>query len=316
MSAAPALDISEDALLGVHPAIVELRRQITCAAVMRTPVLVEGPTGVGKELVVQRLYRESGLSGKLVPMNAAAVPESLAEAELFGAVRGAYTGLAQTRSGHVHDARGGMLFLDEAGDLPLTLQAKLLRVLESGEVGRLGSLSTERVDFRLVVSVQESPGRLVQAGRWRADFRYRVCGIRLRVPPLQARMSDVPLLAAHFAAAANLQFLHEASLAPLQDFTWPGNVRQLRQVIERAGFLAAPGPITSRAIAASLASEADSEAEERLPDRGRPAAQELRELLGEHQERVSRVADHLRVCRGTVYRWMREYGLRPRRAGA
>lgn len=288
-------------LVGEHPAMRRLRHLITRAATFTTPVLIEGPTGSGKELVVQELYRQSGLRGALVCVNAATLPEGLAEAELFGVVRGAYTGAVQSRPGRLSDAREGMLYLDESADLPASIQAKLLRAVETGELSRLGSSSLERVRFRLVVSVQESADRLMRRGRWRPDFRYRVSGIVLRVPPLSERLSDLPLLSQFFLKGLRRPALEADSIALLEAFSWPGNVRQLRQVLERALFLAGPDPMSVHILADALEPELGTDSS--ITNR-RPSGPELATLLEEAGGRVERLGRILGVSRATAYRWL------------
>lgn len=187
-------------MIGEHPAMHRLRAEIAQAALVDAPVVIEGKTGSGKEVAVELLHQRSGRAGQLVAVNVAALPEQLIESELFGSVRGAFTGAHADRPGLIEGAAEGTLFLDEAAELPLMLQVKLLRALEGGVIRRVGATRDTRIRFRLVLSSQEPPGSLVSAGKWRSDFYYRVAGIHLRVPALAEHVSDVPLLIDHFLA--------------------------------------------------------------------------------------------------------------------
>jgi DNA-binding NtrC family response regulator len=230
-------------MLGEHQSIAALRRDIAAAATLQVPVVIEGPTGAGKELVAAELHAAMGSNRRLIALNVAALAESLVDVELFGADRGAYTGASVDRTGLIERAAGGTLFLDEAGDLPLQVQAKMLRTLELGLVRRVGGSADRNIEFRLVVSVQTPTSALVGAGRWREDFFYRVAGLTLRVPALRERLSDVPLLARHFLTQLGRPSLAGAAEGVLLRHTWPGNVRELRRVIERAVFRAGSGMV-------------------------------------------------------------------------
>lgn len=225
-------------LVGEHPSMVELRGLIAQVAPQETPVVVEGPTGSGKELVVKLLHSLSGRRGRLVPVNVATLDNQLAESELFGAEKGAYTGAMERRDGLIHAAAEGTLFLDEAGDLAMSLQTKLLRTLEDGGVRRVGAKEEQYVPFRLVTCLQQSPAELAKRGRWREDFMFRVSGVVIAVPSLAQRASDVPLLAKHFLEQNGRPLLETELNAFLSHQRWPGNVRQLKRVIERAAVLA------------------------------------------------------------------------------
>jgi sigma-54-dependent transcriptional regulator len=208
-------------------------------------VLVTGETGTGKELVARGLH---GLSPRrdrpFVVINCGAIPEPLLEAELFGYNRGAFTGAFQSRLGRIQMAHGGTVLLDEIGDLPLSMQAKLLRFLQEGEVQRLGSSDTLRVDARVIAATNANLPRLVKEGRFRDDLYYRLAVFPIEIDPLRLRREDIGLLSEHFLGL----FCQEArtpakSFAPaaaraLEQYAWPGNIRELRQVIERAFILA------------------------------------------------------------------------------
>ena len=209
-----------------------------------TTVLVMGETGTGKEVVAQAIH---GLSARaknaFVPVNCAAIPEALLEAELFGHVRGAFTGAVQSRLGRIHVAQGGTLFLDEVGELPLSMQAKLLRFLQNGEVQRLGSSDVYRVDVRVICATNVGLLEQVQAKQFRQDLYYRLAVFPIELPPLRIRTGDVAELADHFLkkfsdeAGFPLKKLTPAALGSLEQRRWPGNVRELQHVLERAFIL-------------------------------------------------------------------------------
>ncbi|MFQ5843474.1 MAG: sigma-54-dependent transcriptional regulator [Planctomycetota bacterium] len=230
-----------DSMLGGSPVMERLREQIRRVAPTEATVLVLGESGVGKELVADAIhYGSARAEGPQVKMNCAAVPDNLLEDELFGHERGAYTGAASRRAGRFERAHGGTLFLDEIGDLPLGLQAKLLRVLQEQTFERLGGSEPVRVDVRLLCATHQDLEALVGQGRFREDLYYRIHVVPLQVPPLRERREDIPLLASHFAREAGrrngrvVEGLETETEALLASQEWPGNVRQLRNVIERA----------------------------------------------------------------------------------
>jgi len=233
-------------LLGSSAAMQELKREIETAAGSDLTVLLLGETGVGKDLVAQRLHARSRRSQQaLVQVNCGALPESLADSELFGHKRGAFTGAVHDRSGKFELADGGTLFLDEVGELPLTVQAKLLRVLQSGELQRPGSDRTDKVDVRVIAATNRNLPAAIAQGRFRADLYHRLSVYPVVVPPLRERGRDVLALAGgfleenqHRLGARNLR-LSPAAKAALLAHRWPGNVRELEHVISRAALRAA-----------------------------------------------------------------------------
>ena len=209
-----------------------------------TTVLITGQSGTGKDLVARALHQLSPRRYKpFVVINCAAIPEALLEAELFGYVKGAFTGAVQSRIGRIHAAQGGTLFLDEIGDLPLGLQSKLLRFLEHGELQRLGATDTFSVDVRVIAATNAELKKLVEARGFREDLFYRLAVFPIELPPLRDRMSDLPELAQTFLAKFSPQAvkLNPEAESVLMQHSWPGNVRELRNVIERATILAGSG---------------------------------------------------------------------------
>lgn len=226
--------------VGKTPAVDRMVAMARLVAQRDTTVLIMGETGTGKDLVARAMHDLSLRRQKaFAVINCAAIPESLLEAELFGFVKGAFTGAVQSRIGRIHAAQGGTLFLDEIGDLPLGLQSKLLRFLEQGEVQRLGSTETFRVDVRVVAATNANLRRLVSEHNFREDLFYRLSVFPIELPPLRDRMSDLMLLTQTFLSrfCAHHVVISPEAIALLQQHTWPGNVRELRNVIERASIL-------------------------------------------------------------------------------
>jgi len=228
-------------MVGDAPVMRQLYSMVELVAQRDTAVLLTGESGTGKDLVARALHELSLRKLKpFVVINCAAIPEALLEAELFGFVKGAFTGAVQSRIGRIHAAHGGTLFLDEIGDLPIGLQSKLLRFLEQGEVQRLGSTDTLRVDVRVIAATNAELRRLIQERQFREDLFYRLSVFPIMLPPLRERMSDLPALARAFLKLYSRRELglSDEAMARLQGHNWPGNVRELRNVIERACIVA------------------------------------------------------------------------------
>jgi len=228
-------------IVGESLALRGLLRDVERVAASPTTVLITGETGTGKELVARAVHERSPRAERpLVTVNCAAIPENLQESELFGHERGAFTGATSRRAGRFQRADGGTLFLDEVGELPLDLQAKLLRVLQEGEVEPVGGQRSVRVDVRVIAATHRDLSAMVKAGRFREDLFYRLNVFPLRVPPLRERGGDVVRLAEHFARSfaeslgRTVAPLGESERARLSSYDWPGNVRELQNVIERA----------------------------------------------------------------------------------
>jgi two-component system response regulator AtoC len=217
-----------------------------------TNVLITGETGTGKELAARAIHRASPRKAALfVPINCAAIPAEILESELFGHTRGAFTGASQDRAGKFEMAHGGTIFLDEITEMPLSMQAKLLRVLQEREIERLGSNRRVSVDIRVVVATNRNPQQAVQDGILREDLFYRINVFTLEMPPVRARIEDILLLVQHFLehhrAKLGYERLHisDQALLSLQQYNWPGNVRELENVLERAAVLSRGKPIDS-----------------------------------------------------------------------
>ncbi len=237
-------------LIGESPCMLEISRRIRLVAPRMTPVLIEGPTGSGKELVAEALHRLSPRSRKpFIAINCAAIPEALLEAELFGHTRGAFTGAVQGRVGRIEAADGGTLFLDEIGEMPLALQAKLLRFVECGELQRIGDNETVKVDVRILAATHRPLVQHAEQGSFRSDLYYRLAVFLIRTPALSEHLEDLPLLVEHFLAKLGREMpvkrLDKSAMNRLTAHTWPGNVRELEHVLERGAILCGDEPVMS-----------------------------------------------------------------------
>lgn len=235
-------------LIGDSAVMLEVSRRIRRVAPLDTPVLIEGPTGSGKEVVAAALHRLSPRRhNPFIAINCAAIPEALLEAELFGHTRGAFTGAVQGRTGRIEAAHGGTLFLDEIGEMPLGLQSKLLRFVESGELQRVGDNETVRVDVRIVSATHQRLRQLSKSGGFRPDLYFRLAVFLIRTPALAERAQDLPLLVDHFLEKMGRtkprKHLDERAMGLLGAYPWPGNVRELQHVLERASILAGDAPV-------------------------------------------------------------------------
>lgn len=336
-AALPTRDALEETLIGPSREMAVVRALVRQAAKSDATVLLEGETGTGKEIVAQALHALSNRRGPLVAVNLAELSQEMAEAELFGVVTGAYTG-AIDRRGRMEMAHSGTLFLDEAADLPRAVQARLLRVLESGAFSRVGEPKERVTDFRLVVAVQRSPAALVTEQRWRPDFLYRVGRLHLRLPPLVARGHDTLFLANHFLARFGAAALPHGAQTELLEHRWPGNVRELANAVERAVFLAGARSVGAQDIVAaarSLAAGGLTAGLDHLPLHrvarlragvdGRVEAvraaerAHLEEILHRHAFQVGSAAQTLGISKAYLYRRLRTLGIslpnrRPSRA--
>jgi two-component system response regulator HydG len=284
-----------------------------------TTALVTGETGTGKELVARALHRLSRRRDRpFLTVNCSAIVETLFESELFGHARGAFTGALEARAGLFERAHGGVLFLDEIGELPPNMQAKLLRVLETGEVAKVGSRDTRRVDVHVVAATNRTLEREVREGRFRADLFYRLNAVDLPVPPLRERLEDVPLLAQAFIERSARDFgrrvrgLTPAGEALLLGWHWPGNVRELRNVLERACMLADSDALDAgdlRLGPQPVAAVVDTAPRQvrRISDLER---EEIERALTETSGNKKEAARRLGLSRRALYRRLDRFGLR------
>ena len=300
----------ESPLIGDSAPMQRLRALIARIAPSKVPVLIEGETGTGKELVAASLHRQSRRDGAFVAFNVCALGESMFEDALFGHVKGAFTGALGETLGFLREANGGTAFLDEISGLPLAQQVKLLRAVETGVVRPIGSARDAVTDFRLVVATNERIEELVELGRFRADFAHRLCGLVLRVPSLAERVDDIPMLVEHFGRRARPgrpTTIDKLALRRLRERTWTGNVRELKQVVEAA--LVFCGDVLDEAaldvvMARSVTHAARGSGASRLVER-----EALLKVLEDSAWDTIRTAAMLGVHRTTVYRRMQRLGI-------
>ena len=315
------------------PAMRHLYALLDVVAPSPLSVLILGETGVGKEVYADALHaRSSRARGPFVPVHCAALPETLLEAELFGYEKGAFTGATSRKPGIFESAEGGTVFLDEIGEVPLATQARLLRVLETGEVMRLGSVRPITVDVRFVSATHRDLRALIAAQRFRADLYFRLDGMSIHLPPLRSRRSDIRALAEMFieksakASKRKIPELTATAMARLEAYDWPGNVRELRNVLDRAVLLSAgasideehlavadPEAFGARAQKHDPAPQADAEDElkSRLRDLEK---QRIEDALAKHAGNQSQAAKVLGISRFTLMNKLEAFGMaRPRK---
>ncbi|MES2390392.1 MAG: sigma-54 dependent transcriptional regulator [Acidobacteriota bacterium] len=262
-------------------------------------VLVHGPTGAGKDLVASALHHRSGVNGKFVVLNCSAVVETLFESELFGHVKGSFTGADRDKTGLFELANGGTLFLDEIGDMPLPTQAKLLRAIQNQEVLPVGSLSARKVNVRIVAATHRDLHAAIASGRFREDLFYRLSMVELTVPPLKDRPEDIPLLARHFIKKFSRDFnkkidgLTRRASIVLERHTWPGNVRELEHAIGRACMLTEGNMLDVDALPDQLVHavsvpDSDDDLSSPLADQERRMVEEALRLSGGNQSEAAR----------------------------
>ena len=255
-------------LIGTSPRMQDVFTLVKKVSQFRSTVLIMGESGTGKELVARAVHDQSArASGPFVAVNCAAIPSHLLESELFGHVRGAFTDAYSDRKGVFEEADGGTLFLDEMGELPLNLQVKLLRALQDGEIRRVGSAKSVRVDVRLLAATTKNLEAEVKGGRFREDLFYRLNVVQIRLPPLRERLSDIPSLVHHFIEKTNrrlgtaIEGIDKDAMNALLAYDWPGNVRELENAIERAGVLAESAIITRQSLSEPISRSRRREAE-------------------------------------------------------
>lgn len=248
-------------LVGTSPAFQEVMRQIREAALFRSTVLIMGETGTGKGLIARAIHEQSHERDKPYQViDCTTMPEGMVESELFGHVRGAFTGAVSNKPGLIELANGGSVFLDEIGDLPLLLQSKLLRVLEDSELRPVGGTRVKRVDMRFITATNQDLEEKVRIGAFRKDLYYRLAVIVIRVSPLRERVEDISVIARHLVGQFGREmgkpgsYLDSSAVAELTSYSWPGNVRELRNVVERAVMLSTRDAITGAEITELLPS--------------------------------------------------------------
>jgi two-component system nitrogen regulation response regulator NtrX len=315
-------------LVGEAAPMRDLKAMIERAAPTKATVLITGESGTGKELVAREIHRRSSRAAQpFVQVNCAAIPEELIESELFGHEKGSFTGAVRKQTGKFVAADGGTIFLDEIGDMSLRTQAKVLRVLQEGEVEPVGSATVVKVDVRVIAATNKDLEEEIKTGRFREDLYYRLNVIPIRTPPLRERREDIPVLAQHFAQLFSEEhnfhpkMFRDAALKALQDASWRGNVRELRNLIERlvimvpgdsvdvtdlpAEFFRAPADIISGAMRLNTLQEFKDEAEKAF----------ILAKLREHGWNVSKTAEAIDTPRSNLYKKIEQYNIK-REAGA
>lgn len=225
-------------IIGSSPQMMKIIEKLKIIAPTPATVLLEGESGTGKELIAQTIHTNSGRPGNFVPLNCAALPETILESELFGHEKGAFTGAIYQRKGRFEYADKGTLFLDEIGDLPLSTQVKLLRAIENREIYRLGLNEPIKVDVRIISATNKNLEELIKEGKFREDLYFRLKVITIKIPPLRERLGDIPLLAEHFVSEFSyrynkpIQYITREAINALEKYSWPGNVRELKNCIE------------------------------------------------------------------------------------
>lgn len=312
-------------LVGNSPQMQQLQRSIATVAPSDFAVLISGETGTGKELVAHLLHAQSTRSDKpMIQVNCAALPESLAESELFGHVKGAFTGATSHRPGKFELADEGTLFLDEIGELPLLLQAKLLRVLQQGEVQRVGADKLKHVNVRIIAATNRDLQHEVEQGRFRADLYHRLHVFPIQLPPLRERDGDIPLLAGHLLDKVRTQFhapqlhIQPRCLSLLEQQGWPGNVRELEHCLMRAALSAiqqGEQVITQRHLGLQQVNPSLSASIARVPEQGFRRAIEdyqkrlIEQALAQHDGVWAQAARSLQMDRGNLYRLGKKLGV-------
>jgi DNA-binding NtrC family response regulator len=315
----------ETAIIGRAAAMINLYKEIARVAPTKSTVLILGESGTGKELVARSIHQNSQRrSGAFVAVNCGALTETLLESELFGSVKGAFTGAHADRRGLWEESDGGTLFLDEIGEISLAMQVKLLRALQEGEIRRVGSTVNRKVDARIVAATNRNLEREVEAGRFREDLFYRLSVFTLQVPALRERRSDIPLLAEHFlqkslakVGKTNLHFSDEA-LKLFSVYEWRGNVRELEAAVEYAAVRARGNEILPEDLPVKINSEEQKQVAARfhlqelyadLPSLDELEKRYLLHVLDQTNHNRTRAAEILGVDRRTLYRMAERFGI-------
>jgi DNA-binding NtrC family response regulator len=306
-------DLPESEMIGSSARMIEIYKTISLVAPTNATVLIEGETGTGKEMIARMVHNNSSRASQpFVPVDCGSIAPSLIESELFGAVKGAYTGADRDRMGVFEAANNGTVFLDEIGDLELGFQLNLLRFLQEKEIRPLGSARGKKVDVRVIAATNRDLQKMVEDGKFREDLWYRLNVVRVLLPPLVERRGDVPLLAHYFLNKYNERYvqqakLTESGLAVLENYSWPGNVRQLQHMMERLTILAPHGRIDEAAVREGIElTEPRDSASDTLAD---TETDQIRRVLSATGGNKSRAAKILGIERKTLYRKLERMGL-------
>jgi DNA-binding NtrC family response regulator len=306
-------DLPETEMIGSSSRMIDIYKTISKVAPTDATVLIEGETGTGKELIARMIHRNSRRGQQaFVPVDCGSIAPSLLESELFGTLKGAYTGADRDRMGVFEAANNGTVFLDEIGDIDVGFQLKLLRFLQEREVRPLGSSRARKVDVRVIAATNREMQKMVDEGKFREDLWYRLNVVRLTVPPLCERASDIPLLVHYFLKRYNQRYnldtrLADSGVKTMEEYSWPGNVRQLQHMMERLTILAPQARIDEAAVRTAI-DQMDSRdhASETLAD---TEADQIRRVLTATNGNKSRAAKILGIERKTLYRKLEKMGL-------
>jgi len=306
-------DLPDTEMIGSSPRMIEIYKTLSRVAPTDATVLIEGETGTGKELIAAMIHRNSKRAQQaFVPVDCGAIAPSLLESELFGTLRGAYTGADRDRMGVFEAAHNGTVFLDEIGDIDLGFQLKLLRFLQEREVRPLGSARAKKVDVRVIAATNKDVQKMVEEGKFREDLWYRLNVVRLTVPPLCERASDIPLLVHYFLKRYNQRYNLDARIIAsgmkvMEDYSWPGNIRQLQHMMERLTILAPAGRIDGSVVEAAIEQmDTRDHGSESLAD---TETDQIRRVLTATSGNKSRAAKILGIERKTLYRKLERMGL-------
>jgi transcriptional regulator with PAS, ATPase and Fis domain len=306
-------DLPESEMIGSSSKMIDIYKTVSLVAPTNATVLLEGETGTGKEMIARMVHNNSSRANQpFVPVDCGSIAPSLLESELFGALKGAYTGADRDRMGVFEAANNGTVFLDEIGDLELGFQLNLLRFLQEKEIRPLGSPRGKKVDVRVVAATNRDLQKMVDQGKFREDLWYRLNVVRIILPPLVERRGDVPLLAHYFLKKYNERYrqqarLTESALRVLEDYSWPGNVRQLQHMIERLTIVTPQGRIDDAAIREAIElTEPRDTASDTLAD---TEADQIRRVLAATGGNKSRAAKILGIERKTLYRKLERMAL-------
>jgi len=305
-------------MVGNSPAMIRLYDQINKAASTKARVLITGENGTGKELVARAIHQQSNrLSGKFVEVNCAAIPQELIESELFGHEKGSFTSASNRQIGKFELANGGTLFLDEIGDMSLAAQSKVLRALEEEEIQRIGGTRNIRLDVRVIAATNKVLENEIEQGHFRQDLFYRLNVIPVIVPPLRERKDDIPLLTQHFVKqfcienGKPLKAISDEAISVMKSYDWPGNIRELRNIVERLIIMVESNTVESHHVLAAI-----HIGQQRVNEK-----KSLKDIMDEYEKKiilteldindgnVSQTAKKLQVDRANMYRKLRAYGV-------
>jgi DNA-binding NtrC family response regulator len=306
-------DLPETEMIGSSPRMIDIYKTLSKVAPTDATVLIEGETGTGKELIARMIHANSKRSQQpFVPVDCGAIAPTLLESELFGTLKGAYTGADRDRMGVFEAAHNGTVFLDEIGDIEVGFQLKLLRFLQEREIRPLGSARAKKVDVRVIAATNRDVQKMVEEGKFREDLWYRLNVVRLTIPPLCERAADIPLLVHYFLKRYNERYrldtrLTDSGLKAMEEYSWPGNIRQLQHMMERLTILAPGARIDDAAVRESVEQmDSRDHASDSLAD---TEADQIRRVMAATNGNKSRAAKVLGIERKTLYRKLERMGL-------